>query len=353
MKKTSKIRLNKPIGQKLPFLEDFLLFLTTSNYSKHTISNYERDLEHFANFLDENHLKFKDVSKRLIDHYKADLIADDRHSLKKQQKSEALQAKSINRMLTSLRTYLTFLIDREEFTPILPQHVKLMKLEKKVKPLPELDELIRFIESPIHLEADRFIGMRNRLVLEILFAAGLRISEAVGLKVSQWESSGKMYIMGKGRKERFVYVTPRVIHLAEEYFPLREEFIRQSLPSSLSSNQEVIEKFECMFVTKKTFDGLHQDYSKEILEQAFTKHISDNYLQDKIKSYRLQIGISSPLSAHTLRHGFATYLAESGANPAALQILLGHESLDTTTRYVHASDSFAEKTHHSFHPLKK
>ena len=58
-------------------------------------------------------------------------------------------------------------------------------------------------------------------------------------------------------------------------------------------------------------------------------------------------------SAHALRHGFATYLAEAGANPAAIQILLGHESLDTTTRYVHASDRYAEETHHKFHPLKE
>jgi site-specific recombinase XerD len=64
------------------------------------------------------------------------------------------------------------------------------------------------------------------------------------------------------------------------------------------------------------------------------------------------IGINVPTSAHSLRHGFATYLAESGANPAAIQILLGHESLDTTTRYVHASDKYAEDTHKKFHPLK-
>ena len=58
-----------------------------------------------------------------------------------------------------------------------------------------------------------------------------------------------------------------------------------------------------------------------------------------------------PTSAHSLRHGFATYLAERGANPVALQILLGHESLHTTTRYVHASDKYAEETHHKYHPL--
>jgi len=65
------------------------------------------------------------------------------------------------------------------------------------------------------------------------------------------------------------------------------------------------------------------------------------------------LGLNLPLSAHSIRHAFATYLAESGANPAAIQILLGHESLDTTTRYVHASDRYAERVHRKFHPLKK
>ena len=82
------------------------------------------------------------------------------------------------------------------------------------------------------------------------------------------------------------------------------------------------------------------------------KKISATYLQEKIKKYRELLGINIPISAHSLRHGFATYLAEEGASPAAIQILLGHESLDTTTRYVHASDKFAEKMHKKFHPLK-
>jgi len=83
------------------------------------------------------------------------------------------------------------------------------------------------------------------------------------------------------------------------------------------------------------------------------KKLSANYLQYKIKRYRELLSINIPISAHSLRHGFATYLAENGANPAAIQILLGHESLDTTTRYVHASDRYAEKIHTQFHPLKK
>ena len=90
--------------------------------------------------------------------------------------------------------------------------------------------------------------------------------------------------------------------------------------------------------------GLHASNQK--------KQISTNYIQSKIKKYREILGINVPTSAHSLRHGFATYLAESGANPAAIQTLLGHESLDTTTRYVNTSDKFAEKMQKKFHPLK-
>ena len=75
-------------------------------------------------------------------------------------------------------------------------------------------------------------------------------------------------------------------------------------------------------------------------------------IQERIAFYRKKLGIIVPTSAHSLRHGFATYLAEEGANPAAIQILLGHESLQTTNKYVHGSDKYAEETHRKFHPLK-
>ena len=80
--------------------------------------------------------------------------------------------------------------------------------------------------------------------------------------------------------------------------------------------------------------------------------ISTNYFQEKIAEYRRKLGIQLKTSAHSLRHGFATYMAEKGASPAALQILLGHSSLNTTTKYVHASEKFAEDTVKQYHPLK-
>jgi site-specific recombinase XerD len=114
MKSNQKNSINKRIVQKLPLLDDFLLFLTTNNYSNHTISNYERDLMQFSHFLEENQLRFEQVTKKLLDHYKADLIAQERQTLTLHKKANHLQAKSINRMLTSIRSYISFLIDRDE-----------------------------------------------------------------------------------------------------------------------------------------------------------------------------------------------------------------------------------------------
>lgn len=349
----SKNSLNKPKQQKLPFLEDFLLFLTTSNYSQATIRNYERDLLTFDDFLIENDIDFDQVTKKTVTIYTADLLAEDRTTLTRDSKGSKLSPKSINRMLTSIRSYLTYLIDTDCETPILPQHVKLMKLGKKVMHLPPIETLIQFIESPEQFENSQFIGIRNRVVLELIFASGMRISEVVSLKASQVEEDGKLYIRGKGNKERFVYLTPRSLALLHKYLEVRKQFILEALPTQFQT-EKYVREFEYLFITKKNFDTLREKIEgTELPTSLLHSHISENYLQGKIKTYRLRLGISQPVSAHTLRHGFATYLAESGANPAALKVLLGHESLETTTKYVHASDTFAETTHEQFHPLKK
>ena len=160
-------------------------------------------------------------------------------------------------------------------------------------------------------------------MLEVLLATGMRISELISLNKSQLDGTGRLFIRGKGKKERFAYLTDRATHWLELYLAKRED----SAPA--------------MFVPLRG-----RNAGKSV------RRISTNYLQEKIKEYREKLRINVPTSAHSLRHGFATYLAENGANPAAIQVLLGHESLDTTTRYVHASDKFAEETHHKYHPVK-
>ena len=307
----------------LPSLDDFLLSLKTNNYSPETVYNYERDLAVFDQYLTESGTPFEEADKTTIARYKAYLTSRDRKTairLKEQEKM--LISRSINRMLSSLRSYLRFLIDMDKPTPIPPEVVKLIKTERKHPQVAELADLVRLIEAPSSLESDRLVALRNRAMLEVLFSTGMRISELCNLNRNQIDDSGKIFIMGKGKKQRFVYLTDRAIEHLSRY---------------LTSRRDVN-------------PALFIPYSGRNVKNA-KRRISTNYFQEKIKKYREKLKINVPTSAHSLRHGFATYLAEEGASPAAIQILLGHESLDTTTRYVHASDRFAQETHSKFHPL--
>lgn len=306
----------------IPYQEDFLLSLSSNNYSNETIYNYELDLEVFDLFLkNEIKMPFNKINKKNIEQFKAYLVSRDRRTAKNQKVLKYLSSGSINRCLSSLRGYLKYLIEMDYKSSILPEHIKLVKTEKHHSRVAEFNDLVRLIEAPNNLEKNKKIALRNRAMLEVLFATGMRISELINLKREQIDDSGKIFIMGKGKKQRFVYLTPRAQKCLELYLANRKD----NLPA--------------LFIP---YRGCN----------VGKKHLSPNYLQDKIKYYRERLRINVPTSAHSLRHGFATYLAEQGASPVAIQILLGHESLDTTTRYVHASDRYAEETHRKFHPLK-
>lgn len=312
---------------QLPHFDDYLLYIKTQNYSAETVYNYERDLETFRNFL-ENGLssptEFSKVSKQAINEYKAYLSSNDRVTSKNKIKNvKKLSSYSLNRVLSSLRSYVKYMIEMDFESPISPNSIKLVKTEKKHAKVAEFDQLVELIEAPQKLEKNPIIGLRNRVMLEVLFSTGMRISELCKLKKVDIDGTGKIFIMGKGKKERFVYLTPRAIELLDNYLNIRND------------------NLESLFIPLRGSNSKHID-----------KKVSTNYLQSKIKEYRQKLRINVPTSAHSLRHGFATYLAEQGASATAIQFLLGHESLNTTTRYLHASDKFAEETHRKYHPLK-
>jgi len=308
----------------LPHLDDFLLSLQTNNYSNKTLYNYERDLKVFENFLEEINTNFNDIDKKTILNYRAYLTSIDRKTPENYPGQKRLGSYSINRMLSALRSYFKYLIDMDYETPLPPESIKLIKTEKKHPRVSEFEEIKKLIESPTQFEKNKIIGLRNRAMLEVLFSTGMRISELLNCKLEQVDKQGRIFIKGKGKKERFVYLTPRAQKALNRYLQTRAD------------------NSSFLFIP---YSGRHA--------KDKNKKIDSSYLQKKIKQYREQLGINIPLSAHSIRHGFATYLAESGANPAAIQILLGHESLDTTTRYVHASDRYAQKIHQKFHPLKE
>lgn len=354
--------MSKPNKYSLPKLGEYLSNLKNNNYSKETIDNYERDLEIFTCFLFYIETPFEKINKLTISEYKGFLreqnyipilhkylkykldnseVIDDSDvdkaqgeisELKRAMYKGQLSDNSVNRMLSSIRSYLSFLVDIDEIIPISPSAIKMIKAEKKEKQVAELDELIQLIESPMELEKELIVQKRNRAILELIFSTGMRISEVVNLNRDQIKminnkiADNKIYIVGKGKKQRFVYLTERAINHLQEYIDDR------------------VDEYPAMFIPTKG--------TRKATENPYIVRLSQNYIQMKIAEYRRRLGIIVPTSAHSLRHGFATYIAEEGANPAAIQRLLGHSSLQTTSKYVHASDKFAEKAHREFHPLK-
>jgi site-specific recombinase XerD len=353
-----KQRKSKINPYSLPFMREFLLNLKNNNYSKETLDSYGRDLEIFSSFLYYIETQFENLTKTDIIEYKG-FLRDQNYIpiLHSYQKGEELSQEvinrsrseisakkaalykgqlsdnSVNRMLSSLRAYLSFLVDIDKPVPIAPSSVKMIKAEKKEKQVAELHELIKLIECPQELEEDLIVGKRNRAILELIFSTGMRISEVVNLDREQIRmennliADNKMYIAGKGKKQRFVYLTDRSIYHMNEYLKIR------------------VDNYPAMFIPTRG--------TRKATENPYIVRLSNNYIQMKIAEYRRKLGIIVPTSAHSLRHGFATYLAEEGANPAAIQRLLGHSSLQTTSRYVHASDKFAEDAHRNYHPLQE
>ena len=178
----------------LPHLDDFLLYLKVNNFSPETAYNYERDLRVFERFLKEDVgiNDFKNANKQTLELYKAYLASQDRKTSAGAKNTRNLGAYSRNRHLSSLRGYLRYLIEMDFQTPILPENVKLIKTEKKILKVAELDDLVRLIEFPIKFERNPVIAKRNHAMLEVIFSTGLRISELVNLKKHQIDNKSNL-----------------------------------------------------------------------------------------------------------------------------------------------------------------
>ena len=311
--------------RNLPLFKEFIYFLRKNKYSEETIYNYQRDLESFGNFLNKEGFKFQEVANQIIDDYKRYLASIERRTTKNEKSVQMLSTFSMNRMLSSLRAYLKYLTNIGYKSPISSDIIKSIKDERRQSHDIKLEDKIKLIEVPTNFEKNKIVALRNRAMLETVFSAGVRISELLNIKISDIDKTGRIFIRGKGKKERFVYLTPRAQKHLKNYLEVRGE-----------------SESPYLFLPYRG-KNVHQK----------DKKISPNYLEERVKRYRELIGLNIPISAHGICHAFATYLAENGASPAAIQILLGHESLDTTTKYVHASDRFAERIFRKYHPLKE
>ena len=311
----------------LPHIDNFLMNLQANHYSALTVRNYKGYLEVFDHFLNESNVPFDRINKKTITSYKAYLASRGLKTAKPSNHSDKpLAPCTINYKLIGLRVYLRYLIGIDYPCPLAPESVENLKIVQKQPQLPKLEELIRLIEAPSP-EAN-IMELRDKAILETLFNTGLRVSELVSLDRGQVNLERRQFdLTGKGDKIRMVFLSDTAAQWIERYLQARKDhfkplFIRHS------GELDARKSGEKMRLTPRSIQRIVIRYAK-------------------------RCGLSIKATPQTLRHCFATYLIEEGANPAPLQVLFGHESLDGITHYVHAPDKYAEETYCKYHPLAK
>ena len=275
--------------------------------ARNTLESYRRDLRQFAGWLRETR------SRGLFEARHADLLA----YLAARFQARA-RASSTARLLSSLKRFYQFALrqGRVQVDPTLN-----IDAPKRPRGLPKSlteQDVERLLAAP-RLTVP--LGLRDRAMLEVLYASGLRVSELVTLSVMQLsQDMGVVRILGKGSKERLVPVGEVALDWVRRY-------VREARPALLAERQS-----HALFVTAR---------GKPMTRQAFW-HL--------IKRYALRAGICTALSPHTLRHAFATHLLNHGADLRVVQLLLGHADISTTQIYTHVARERLKQLHAKHHP---
>ncbi len=274
--------------------------------SEHTRAAYRSDLAHFNGWLDERGLALDKAGRDLIlDHLAWRL-------------EQGYKARSTARFLSGLRGFYRFLL-RENL--ILEDPTLQVDLPQLGRPLPKsLSEadVEALLEAP---ELDDPIGMRDRAMLEVLYACGLRVTELVSLTLEQVNlRQGVLKVFGKGSKERLVPLGEEAIAWIERYQREARPFLLDGKPSDV------------------LFPSLRGD---QMTRQTFWH---------RIKHHARVASIGKSLSPHTLRHAFATHLLNHGADLRVVQMLLGHSDLSTTQIYTHIARARLQELHARHHP---
>jgi integrase/recombinase XerD len=278
--------------------------------SKNTIENYTFDIEKLVLFLNQHDIKVSPVTitEEIVQQFIYEIASK-------------VNARSQSRVISGLKSFFNYLIfeDYRKDTPL-----ELIEVPKTGRKLPdtlateEIDALI----SAIDLSSPE--GERNRAILETLYSCGLRVSELVGLKISDlFFEEGFIKITGKGNKQRFVPVGGSTIKYITSYVNL----IRVHYA-----------------VQKGHEDTLFLNRRGKQLTRAMIFTI--------IKELALKINLNKTISPHTFRHSFATHLLENGADLRSIQLMLGHESITTTEVYMHLDRKFLSEVLNNYHPRK-
>ena len=300
--------LHAPDSELLKNLEYFLAYLRVEKgLSANTISAYGTDLQAFFIFLSGQNIHEAHAVRR--EHISA--FCEERFK-------KEISAKSLRRALCSIRRYFWFLRKENKLQVSPVEGISLPKVERTLPKAPSTANIDKLLAKPNQNKAR---GLRDAAIISVLYAAGLRVSELVNLKLEDLDiSHGYIKTVGKGQKERVVPLNERALALVNAYL----QIARPRFLSNKDSN--------LVFVRK---------HGLSLSRQSVWKII---------KKYAVLAGIPTDLSPHQLRHSFATHLLEGGINLRALQLLLGHSDLATTEIYMSVDRQRLILLYDSYHP---
>lgn len=290
-------------------LEDYLRYAQVERgLSSNTISSYHQDLVEYLNFLTENHESNWEVDPVLVNSYFA------------YQRDLNKATSTLSRMLSSLRKFYQWLLRQHiiEKDPLI-----MIDAPKKEKRLPQAlsrTEVDNLLNQP---DTTKPLGLRDRAILETLYATGIRVSELINLEMGNLHPDIKLVkVLGKGSKERLIPISPVAISWIKKY----DEQVRQ---------KQILKS------------GKYTDF---IFLNNHAKVMTRQAIWQLIKKYCQQAGITRNVTPHTLRHTFATHLLENGADLRVVQELLGHSDISTTQIYTNLSQKHIMEVYNKAHP---
>lgn len=290
------------------FIDSFLIYLTVvKGLSKNTVESYQRDIQKLSLFFEKKGVSnIEQVEYKHILDFLSDL------------KEKDLGARSVVRALVSIRQFFKYLLIENIIKNDPTFLIRTPKTNRTLPQVLSIEEVEMLLASP---DETTLKGLRDKAMIEILYATGIRVSELVGLGLNDVNFElAYLVAYGKGSKERMVPIGEKAKNKLREYL----DTVRPNLLKSRTSVN--------LFITR---------LGKKMTRQGFWKII---------KNHTIRSGITKKISPHTLRHSFATHLLERGADLRAIQIMLGHSDISTTQIYTHIDRERLKEVHKKYHP---
>jgi len=290
------------------FLREFLLFLTIErNLAENTILAYERDLKQFIVFMKSEKIKkASNVTRMDILNFIASLS------------DLGLNMTSVSRKISAIRGFYKYLTNENLLKSNPTQNLKTPRKWHKIPKTMTFEQVEKLLEAP---NEKTNIGYRDSVMLELIYATGMRVSELINLRISDMHLDvGYLVCFGKGSKERIIPINQVAIEKLEHYIgAVRKNLIKKK-------------------ATNYLFLGT---WGKRMSRVNFWK---------RIKKYSKLAGLKIEISPHTLRHSFATHLLEHDADLRTIQMLLGHANITTTQIYIHIAQKRLKEVYQKLHP---